>query len=127
MGGTNMRKLYALSKPIDGKPQRLIGELSEENGEYTFKYRLCGKFPEWFLRLDEFPQANKIYKGNEVQPFVERKTPKRTSRFINQFMAQLGLTEYDEWAFLTYCGNAVVGSDETYLLTDLPKEVIIYE
>jgi hypothetical protein len=77
-----MRKLYVLSKAIEGKPF-LIGELSEENGEYRFEYKLGGYFPRWYLQLDEFPQADKVYRGEEVRPFVEKIVPKRDSVYID--------------------------------------------
>jgi hypothetical protein len=64
-----MRKLYALSKALNGK-RHLIGELIENDDKYTFKYKLSGKFHEWFLRLDEFPDATKIYTGQEVNDFI---------------------------------------------------------
>ncbi|GHU76499.1 hypothetical protein FACS1894188_09120 [Clostridia bacterium] len=44
-----MRKLFVTSKPMGGR-RRLIGELTEENGEYTFEYKLGGKLPEWYLQ-----------------------------------------------------------------------------
>jgi hypothetical protein len=37
----HMKKLYILSAPLDGKPRRLIGELTEDNGKYSFKYRFA--------------------------------------------------------------------------------------
>jgi hypothetical protein len=121
-----MRQLYVLSKPIDGKPRRLIGVLSEENGKYTFEYKLGGKFSEWFLQIDEFPDPTKVYSGEEVHPYIKRKTPPRTSRFIKPFMKQLGLEEYDEWAFLKYGGQCEL-SDGTYLLPECPQDVIRYD
>jgi hypothetical protein len=57
--------------------RRLIGELTEENGEYTFKYRLGDTLPEWYLKLEYFPDITKIYKGAEVRPFVEVIVPDR--------------------------------------------------
>ena len=76
-----MRKLFALSKPIEGKP-RLIGELTEENGQYTFEYRLGGRFPEWFLQIDEFPDPDRKYTDDEVRNLIYRLIPKANHMLI---------------------------------------------
>ena len=120
-----MRKLYVLSKPIDNKPRRLIGELTEESGEYTFKYRLGDTLPEWFLIIDEFPDITKVYRGEEVRPFINRNTPRPDSKYIKLFLEEAGLMEYDEWALLKQQGRFNPRQD-AYLYETLPLEAIVY-
>jgi len=127
-----MRQLYLLSKPFDNRP-RLIGVLSElaegvgeKEGEYQFEYKLGGTFPEFFLVVDEFPDPKKVYRGAEARPFVNRIVPKRNSRYIKGFLEEVNLTEYNEWAFLKYCGRKII-EDETFLSESIPEEAILYE
>jgi hypothetical protein len=70
-----MRKLYLLSKPLQGV-QHLIGILSEDNGEYRFEYKLGGKLPKWFLSVEEFSDYSKVYTGKEVDNFIFSFVPK---------------------------------------------------
>jgi hypothetical protein len=121
---SEIRKLYVLSKPFDGK-RRLIGELLENDGEYTFKYKLGGKFPEWFLQLEFFSNPQKIYTGAEVRPFVESIVPDRNLWCISAALKAAGLTEYDEWGFLKYSG-AINPSDDVFLFEEIPENTVIY-
>jgi hypothetical protein len=121
-----MRKLYVLSKPLGDKPRRLIGELTEENGEYTFEYKLGGNFPEWFLQIDEFPDAKQIYSGVEVRKFINRLIPKPDNPFAEPTIRAAHLEEYDEWGLLKYCGQHNMQQD-AYLYENLPQEVIKYK
>ena len=129
-----MRKLYLLSKPFDNRP-RLIGVLSElregkgdKEGEYQFEYKLGGVSnpPEYFLVVDEFPDIQKVYRGAEARPFVERVLPKRDSIFINEFYKNAGISDYEEWALMKYCGQKLF-EDETSLCEYVPKGAILYE
>jgi hypothetical protein len=116
--------LYVLSKPVNNKP-RLIGELTEDDGEYTFRYRLGGTLPEWFLLLDEFPDVTKVYKGEEVRPFINRNIPRPDSKYLDLFLKEAGVTKYDEWALLSYQGKFNPRED-AYLYEKIPAEAIVY-
>jgi len=119
-----MHKLYALSKAIDGKP-RLIGELTEKNGKYSFKYRLGGVFPEWYLELDEFPDPVKIYGDEEVRPLINRLIPKPDSVYIKPALKEANLTEYDEWGLLVYYGRRNMKED-VYFFESILERAVIY-
>jgi hypothetical protein len=119
-----MRKLYVLSKPLGNKP-RLIGELTEENGEYAFEYKLGGTFPEWFLEIDEFPDPKRKYVGNEVRPFIERIIPKPNSAYISRFLKSADILSYDEWELLKYCGK-FSPQEDAFLYEKLPERVVSY-
>jgi hypothetical protein len=80
---------------MGGKPSRLIGELTEENGEYTFEYKLGGIFPEWFLQIEEFPDAKRVYSDAEVCPFINRLIPSRDNPFSEPTIIAAGLNGCD--------------------------------
>jgi hypothetical protein len=120
-----MRKLYVLSKPVENKPY-LIGELTEENGEYTFEYKLGGSFPKWFLQIDEFPDPNTIYHNDVVHSFISRFIPARNQKHVGKALNAAGLTKYDEWELLKYFGPLNMKED-AYLYESLPQGVITYE
>jgi hypothetical protein len=115
-----------MSKDFNGKP-RLIGELCEENGEYTFEYKVGGKFHEWFLRLKEFPNPQKVYKGDEVRPFIEMYIPEKNSKYLQQALKSANLSEYDEWGFLEYIERIKFDPHgHAYFYKDIPQGAIIY-
>jgi hypothetical protein len=120
-----MRKLYLLSKPLQGV-QHLIGILSEENGEYQFEYKLGGKLPKWFLSVEEFSEYNKIYSGKEVDNFIFSFVPKPNDPYIKGFLNAANLDEYDKWELIRYCGKYNPRT-ELYIADSLPKEVVTYE
>jgi hypothetical protein len=117
-----MRKLYVLSKNLGGE-QWLIGELSEENGEYAFEYKLGGKLPRWYLRLDDFPDINRVYRGEEVRGFIDRIIPAPDDEYIEFALESAGLSQYDEWAFLKYCGKNDP-QERAYLREALPEGIM---
>jgi hypothetical protein len=117
-----MRTLYALSKPIEGKP-RLIGELTEENGEYSFRYMLGNTFPEWFLQIDEFPDPVKKYGNDEVRPLIRRLIPEPDSIYLQPALKAANLNEYDEWGLLKCYGQRNMQED-VYLFEEMPEQVI---
>jgi hypothetical protein len=120
-----MRKLYLLSKPTFGK-RHLIGVLSEKNGEYQFEYKLGGKLPEWWLAIKEFPDYGKVYKGEEVMPYIKHTIPSADHKMIKKFLEAANLMQYDEWGLLKYCGK-YDPRDETSLMEKLPDGVRFYE
>lgn len=120
-----MRKLFVLSKPVDNRP-RLIGELTEENGEYQFKYRLGGTFPEWYLQLREFPYADKEYSGDDVYRFVKRLIPARNDNYIRSWLRDAKLRKYDEWGLLKFYGKRNVIQADAFIYEDIPQEAVIY-
>jgi hypothetical protein len=120
-----MRKLYLLSKPLQGV-QHLIGILSEENGEYQFEYKLGGKLPKWFLSVEEFSEYNKIYSGKEVDNFIFSFVPKPNDPYIKGFLKAANLENYDKWELIRYCGKYNPRT-ELYIADSLPKEVVTYE
>ena len=82
------RELYVTSKNLS-TGTRLIGILSEMDGEYTFEYKLGEYIPEWFLVIKEFPDISRVYKGHEVHRFVERIIPSRDALFLDTKTRQL--------------------------------------
>ncbi len=120
-----MRYLYVMSKNFENKP-RLIGILSEDNGKYRFEYKLDGKIQEWFLLIDEFPDVNKRYEGNDVCKFVSRMIPQRDSIYIDELLKSANLNEYDEWEMLKVFGQRNMKQD-AYIYEHLPMGAILYE
>jgi len=123
---SDVRTLYVLSKPIGGKPPRLIGELTENNGEYSFEYKLGGKLQEWFLAIEDFPDLTKKYTGKPVEEYIYHFIPR-----INDSMAKLSvkaakLAEYDVWELLKFYGKRNM-QEIGLLYKELPKDVIVYE
>lgn len=120
-----MRRLYVMSKSLEGKP-RLIGILSEDGGEYQFEYKLGGKWQEWFLRLEEFPELNRVYKGKEVDIFVSRMIPSKSSKYLKELLEGADLEEYNEWEMLKVFGQRNMRED-AYLYENIPEGAILYE
>ena len=120
------RQLYVTSKFLTGGT-RLIGILSENNGEYRFEYKLNGQLQEWFLLLDEFPDVNKVYTGDDVERFIYRIIPKRDSRYINELLESANTSEYDVWELLKVFGQRNVSRQDAYLHEELPEGAIVYE
>jgi len=119
------RQLYVTSKAFpDGT--RLIGILSEANGEYQFEYKLGGYIPEWFLVIDEFPDVSKRYNGSQVEKFVKRIIPKKDGLYINELLEGANLKEYETWEMLKVFGLRNMRED-AYLHETLPEGAIIYE
>jgi hypothetical protein len=122
-----MRKLYMLSALLDGKPRCLIGELTENNGKYSFKYRLgTGELPEWFLRIKEFPDTQKIYGDEDVRKLFSRMIPAPNGFFIKEALETAGLTEYGEWKMIKYCGKFGTRQNDVYFFENIPDGTILY-
>jgi hypothetical protein len=124
----NIRQLYVLSKAIDNAP-RLIGVLSElnaENCEYQFEYKLGGKFHEWFLNLEGFPDPKGVYTGYLVYAFIQKIVPEKNDKYIQKFLKAANLEKYDIWEFLKYCGR-IDPHEEKYLYQQIPENAIIYD
>lgn len=100
--------------------------LSEENGVYSFEYRLGNTLPEWFLLIDEFPDITKKYTGNDVEKFIFRLIPRKDNVYINELMKTAELSDYDVWEFLKVFGDKNMKQDD-YLYESLPKEIIRYD
>jgi hypothetical protein len=120
-----MRKLYLLSKPLQGV-QHLIGILSENNGEYQFEYKLGGKLPKWFLSVEQFPEYSKVYSGDDVDKFIYSFIPKPNDDYIKGFLKAANLGKYDKWELIRYCGKYNPRT-ELCIVDCLPKEVVTYE
>jgi hypothetical protein len=120
-----MRKLYLLSKPLQGV-QHLIGILSEENGEYQFEYKLGGKLPAWYLSVEEFPDYNTSYSGKDVDKFIYSIIPNSNDDYIKGFLKSANLKKYDKWELLKYCGRFDPVTQRC-LKEELPEGVRLYE
>jgi hypothetical protein len=120
-----MRQLYLLSKQLDGI-RHLIGILSEDNDGYKFEYKLGGKLPIWWLAVKDFPEYDKIYKGDIVKAYIHHFVPSKERADIADFLKSAGLKEYDEWELIKFCGR-YFPRDETTLVEQLPAEVHRYE
>lgn len=118
--------LYVTSKALEGIP-RLIGILSENNGRYTFEYKLGGKLQEWFLRIDEFPDLTRTYDGEEVEKFIYRLIPPKDNIYIPEFLKTYNLPCYDVWEFLKAMGSHNPSRQDAFLYEKLPKNCILYE
>jgi hypothetical protein len=100
-----MPKLYVVSKKLNDK-QYLIGELSFENNEYVFEYKLGDKLPKWHIVLDDyFPDTNRVYRGVEVRPFIEYIVPAADDEDIEDYLRSAGLTAYNEWELVKHYGK----------------------
>ncbi|MCL2400665.1 MAG: hypothetical protein FWC91_13090 [Defluviitaleaceae bacterium] len=124
------RKFYVTTKLFEGG-RRLIGILSEANGQYQFEYKVGGKLQEWFLYLDKFPDFKKIYTGEEVEKFIYAFIPRKDGHYANEFLKAANLKEYDVWELLKYVASwqASLSSspDDIYLYEQLPEGTIVYE
>jgi hypothetical protein len=120
-----MRKLYVTTKELTGGT-RLIGELSETDSGYQFKYRLGGSLPEWFLLLDEFPDVTKVYNGSDVERFIGRIIPSRNSKYLSGLLASANMTEYDEWELLKVFGLRNISPQDAFLHEHLPEGTVVY-
>jgi hypothetical protein len=123
-----MRQLYVMSEPNVGgfEENHLIGILTEENGNYTFQYKLNGKFPKNYLKIKEFPDAYKVYTGEITAAYIHRVTPKRNGTFVDLAIAEAGLTEYDEWEMVKFYGQRNEQRD-SFLTEMIPEGAIIHE
>jgi len=119
------RQLYVTSKEFK-KGRRLIGILSENDGEYTFQYKLGEFIPEWFLVIKEFPDISRTYNGSEVERFVERIIPSRDAPYLDKIMENANVEKYDEWELLKAFGTMNMRED-AFLYESLPDGVITYE
>ena len=120
------RKLYATSKKL-ASGTRLIGILTENNGEYRFEYKLDGKVQKWFLVIKEFPDVTQVYTGEVVKKFVDCFVPERDHWGIDDYLEQAGLSEYDEWELLKFLGPRGIRSGNFFLHESLPEGVIVFE
>jgi hypothetical protein len=120
------RKLYVTTKLFIGG-RRLIGILSEVDGQFQFEYKLGNKRRESFCYLDEFPVQDKVYVGAEADKFVYRMIPRKDHRFINELLASANLKEYNVWEMLKVFGQRNVSKQDAYLYEALPEGTVIYE
>jgi len=123
-----MRQLYVCSESIWSRyPENyLIGIISEENDQYRFEYKLGGEFPKQYLRIQEFPDADKSYGDKEASNFVKRLIPRRNGPFIARALEKSCLTEYDEWELLKFYGSRNEQQD-CFIYETLPEKSIVIE
>jgi len=119
------RKLYVLSKPLERGP-RLIGVLTEKDGEFEFEYKMSGTVKEWFMVINEFPDVRKKYKGDAVKKFINRFILSKDDPSVDKLLNYVGLKEYDTWELLKARGHVNVRGD-AYLCESIPQGAIIYE
>ena len=135
-----MRKLYVCSKSLPtkkglGNQPRLIGVLTElkpggnkpeQYGEYQFEYKLGEEFPEWFLKLEEFPDISRVYRNTpEVTRFIKRFLPTSDFKYLQDVLDSRGLKHYDEWRLLT--NDGINEHSYVHLHVVLPSNVMAYE
>jgi hypothetical protein len=53
-----MSKMFYVTTKLFIGGRRLIGILSEVDGQFRFEYKLSKKKREWFCYIDEFPDQN---------------------------------------------------------------------
>jgi len=82
------KKFYVTTKLFVGG-RRLIGILSEVDGQFRFEYKLGDKQRESFCYLDEFPDQDKIYVGAEVEEFIFGIIPKVLSNEIEKMIVEV--------------------------------------
>jgi hypothetical protein len=123
-----MRCLYLLSKPLP-KPI-LLGVLTELKegygetpGEYRFEYKIKGKEFNLLL-MEDLPDINKIYEGDEVRPFINSLVPSPNDKKIDVCLKSANLTEYNEWELLK---SKWIPESEGSLVDVLPEKVVVYE
>jgi hypothetical protein len=104
----------------------LIGILTEDDGDYSFRYKFNGKFPKEYLKIREFPDAGKIYTGQEVTRFISRILPPGNRPDINKFVKLAGLSEYDTWGMLKFYGLRVTDGS-LCLYENLPEGATVLE
>ena len=120
------RQLYVTSKEFT-EGRHLIGILTElSEGNYQFEYKLDGKFQEWYLLIKEFPDPKKVYNGSDVERFINRLVPKRSSPYLELLLESANLKEYNEWEMIKVFGLRNM-KDDAFLFEKLPERVVIYE
>jgi hypothetical protein len=101
----------------------LIGTLTENDGEYSFRYNFKNAFPKAYLKIWEFPDVNKIYNDAETRKFVNKLIPPKNYMYLDIALKTANLTEYDEWELLKFYG--LRSDDNAVLYETLPEGAII--
>ena len=107
-----MRKLYVLTK-VQPNPCRLIGELTEKKGKYSFRYTIKKDIVEFYLKIKEFPDIDKIYDDSEVRPFIDR---------MISYEENIG-EKHNEWYILKNCYDI---KNKIFFEEEIPENTIIY-
>lgn len=126
-----MKHLFVCSRPIiDSKNEyhrHLLGILlQDDNGKYSFEYKLTDSVDTDYLLLPIFPIKNKIYGDRDTHLLLDDYLPSENdTNFIKTILKQSNLSEYDEWEWLKAFDTADDNS-ETILYETLPSDVICH-
>jgi hypothetical protein len=117
-----METLYLINADDDDK-QYLIGELSNDNGRYTFKYTLTSnEHPEGFYSIPTFRNFDEVYTSDKLFLFFAYRMYDRRRPDIKEILGSYGLEEYDEWKLLK-ATNGRLMTDKYELLSELNPNI----
>jgi hypothetical protein len=68
-----MQKIYAIQHDnlYDDDKFVLVGEFTNNNGQYSFRYLFGNTQPEYWWIIDEFPDPYRVYQHHEIAPVFE--------------------------------------------------------
>jgi hypothetical protein len=117
-----METLYLTNTDNKGE-KYLIGELSYDDGRYTFKYTLTSNdYPEGFYRVPTFRNFDEVYTSNKLFLFFAYRMYDRRRSDIKEILGRYGLEEYDEWKLLK-ATNGRLMTDKYELLSELNPNI----
>jgi hypothetical protein len=115
-----MDKLYLVKSDEKGE-RYLIGELSKEDNEYTFRYTpIAPGKSDGFIKVHTFKDFSKVYKSNDLFFFFTSRLFDRRRPDLPKLLEQYGLEQYDEWELLKATkGRLMIDSYE--LMASFPQ------
>lgn len=130
--GITVKYLFVCSRLIadsnDTYHRHLLGILSQDdNGKYSFEYKLGDDENTDHLLLPIFPLKNKIYDDRDTHLLLDDYLPSENDTvFIKTILARNEMSEYDEWEWLKAFDTADDNAD-TILYETLPNDIICHE
>tara|TARA_R110002124_G_scaffold135815_3_gene298859 strand:- start:17233 stop:17631 length:399 start_codon:yes stop_codon:yes gene_type:complete len=113
----------ATKAPIDQKvvfhvmyDSLLVGKLSLEDGEWTFKYSDQFKSQSEINKLTEFPDLNKEYKSADLWPFFVVRIPSIQQPKVKKIISTEGIDDSDQVALLKRFGENTIVNPFTLVL-----------
>lgn len=95
-----------------------IGTLSEEDGEYVFRYSNEFKEQQEVPPISAFPDVGHVYRSTDLWPFFRVRVPSLERQDVREVMQQHGINEADVFELLGVLGRRSISTPYEFVLRD---------
>jgi HipA-like protein len=116
--GTAQRRRIQVLAPVSGGAEVLVGALSEEGGEFVFRYAEAYRVATGARPLPAFPDLSEEYRSRELFPFFAVRLPPFERDDVKAALERLHVQEHDSLSILGLLARKGIANPYEFRLAD---------